>query len=86
MIRPESFALSTDTFAAGRKSLMESTDDRLRPHIKDALNRVGLPQWQTPIVAAALEVFDETARTEVDHWSQVLDDMRDQFAKELGDT
>jgi hypothetical protein len=36
-------------------------------------------------VDAALDLFDVTARAEVDEWGPVLDDMRDAFAKELGE-
>jgi 2'-5' RNA ligase len=85
MIRTATLALSTETFAAGRKKYLTDTDGQLRPHVKDALLRLGLPGWEGQIVNAALDVFDVTARSEVDEWSQVLDDMRDAFAQELGD-
>jgi 2'-5' RNA ligase len=86
MIRPESFAVETATFASGRRKIMESSAERLTPHIKEALSRLGLPSWEYQIVNAALDVFDETARSEVDAWGPVLDDMRDLFAKELGES
>jgi hypothetical protein len=79
------FAVSRETFAADRKKVLTDAAGQLEPHVKDALNRVGLPGWEAPVVAAALDLFDVTARAEVDEWSGVLDDMRDAFAKELGD-
>lgn len=85
MIRKESFAVSAETFAAERKKIVADNDAQLRPHVSEALGRIGLPQWQLQIVDAALDIFDVTARAEVDQWSAVLDDMRDLFAKELGD-
>jgi 2'-5' RNA ligase len=83
MIRKESFAASADTFAAERKKIVADNDEALRPHVAEALNRMGLPQWERQIVSAALDIFDTTARAEVDQWNAVLDDMRDAFAKEL---
>jgi hypothetical protein len=85
MIRAESFTVTTEDFAAGRKRILASADDELRPHIKDALTRIGLPSWQNAAVDAALDVFDRTARSEVDEWGPVMDDMRDAFAHELGE-
>lgn len=84
MIRTESFAVTTEAFAAERKNILASADEELRPAIKDALTRIGLPSWQNAAVDAALDVFDRVARSEVDEWNQVLDDMRDAFALELG--
>jgi hypothetical protein len=83
MIRAESFALTTEAFAAQRKGLVQASIDRLRPHVAEALTRIGLPSWERPAVAAALDVFDETARSEVDAWGQVIDDMRDLFQHEM---
>lgn len=85
MIRPEAFTVSRETFAAERKEVLGQAAEELRPHIAEALNRLGLPSWEQQIVQAALDVFDETARAEVDEWSPIMDDMRDLFAKELGD-
>jgi 2'-5' RNA ligase len=85
MIRPDSFVVSTKSFAADRKQYLGRTDDQLRPHIKEALTRYGLPGWEGQIVDAALDVFDSTARSEVDEWNQVLDDMRSAFSHELGE-
>jgi 2'-5' RNA ligase len=86
MIRTATLALSTETFAAERKQYLGRSDEQLLPHIKDALARYGLPGWEGQIVDAALDVFDTTARSEVDEWNQVLDDMRAAFAHELGET
>lgn len=84
MIRPERFAVSRETFASERKAILADAANDLFPHISDALARLGLPSWERPAVAAALELFDLTARAEVDEWSQVIDDMREMFAEELG--
>ena len=86
MIRTESFAVSRETFATERKQVLTDAADELRPHVTDALNRVGLPGWETPVVSAALDLFDTTARNEVDEWGPVLDDMHDLFAEQLADT
>ncbi|UOK18336.1 capsid maturation protease [Arthrobacter phage BruhMoment] len=83
MIRPESFTVSRETFATARKKILAENDEQLRPHVKDALRRVGLPSWEMQIVAAALDIFDTTARAEVDEWSPVIDDMRDNFELEM---
>lgn len=85
MIRPESFAVSRETFASERKQVLLDAGDELYPHVVDALNRVGLPSWEGPVVAAALDIFDLTARAEVDEWGPIIDDMRDAFAEELGE-
>lgn len=85
MIRSESFAVSRETFAAERKQVLLDAAEELRAHVKEALNRIGLPSWEAQIVNAALDLFDVTARAEVDEWNQIIDDMRAMFAKELGD-
>jgi len=85
MIRPESFSVSRETFAAKRKGVVEEAYSRLLPHVRDALSRVGLPSWERSAVAAALDVFDETARSESDAWGPVMDDMRDAFTHEIGE-
>ena len=79
------FTVSRETFAASRRGLMQDSIDRLEPHIAEALTRVGLPSWQLAVVDAALDVFDETARAEIDAWGPVIDDMRDLFAHQLGE-
>lgn len=86
MIRKESLTVSRETFAAGRLDILADAEDALRPHIKEALSRVGLGSWEQQIVAAALDVFDLTARENTESGSQSLDDLRDMFAKELGET
>lgn len=86
MIRTESFAVSRETFAAERKQVLTDAAAELRPHVTDALTRVGLPGWEDPIVSAALDLFDSTARAEVDEWGPVLDDMHDLFAEQLAET
>lgn len=85
MIRTDTFAASTEDFAAARKKILADADAELRPHVKDALSRIGLPGWEAQIVHAALDLFVATATAEVDEWNQVMDDLRDAFAKELGD-
>jgi hypothetical protein len=79
------FTVSRESFAAERKQVLTDAAAELRPHVADALNRLGLPGWEQAVVSAALGLFDTTARAEVDQWSAVLDDMRDLFTKELGE-
>lgn len=86
MIRKEAFTPTVDAFASQRKGLLSSTDARLEPHVRDALRRVGLPSWQSPLVRAAAEVFDEVVNTEADGWTQELDSLRKEFQRELSDT
>lgn len=86
MIRKEALTVSRETFAAARKDILTDAEDTLRPHIKEALTRVGLGSWEQQIVQAALDVFDLTARENTDGGSQSLDDLRDMFAMELGET
>ena len=85
MIRKENLAVSRETFASERKGILADAEESLRPHIKEALTRVGLGSWEQQIVAAALDVFDVTARENTEGGSQSLDDLRDLFAKELGE-
>jgi 2'-5' RNA ligase len=86
MIRPESFTASTDEFAANRRTILGDAADSIRPAAREALGRIGLPSWEMQIVDAALDVFDTTARSEIDEWGQVIDDMRDLFALEMSRT
>ena len=86
MIRTENLAVTSVEFAASRKKVLDDAGAELRPHVRDALNRLGLPHWESPVVAAALDLFDTTARAEVDDWSPVLDDLHDAFAEELAKT
>jgi hypothetical protein len=85
MMRKEAFTPNADTFAAKRRTLLSRMDERLEPHVRDAVRRVGLPQWQAPLVRAASEVFEEVARTESDGWSQDLDSLRKEFERELSE-
>ena len=84
MIRKDSFAVQTESFAAKRKTQLEATDDRLRSHIREALSRLGLPSWTSQIVREALDVFNEIAREEVEEWTPGLDEMRNEFEREPG--
>lgn len=79
------FTVSRETFAATRKKVLTDAADQLRPHIKDALNRVGLPSWEIPVIAAAADLFKATAAAEVDAWGPVLDDMAAMFRHDLGE-
>lgn len=85
MIRRENLAVSRETFAAGRKNILAEAEEALLPHVREALGRIGLGSWEQQIVAAALDIFDLTAGAEVEEGSQSLDDLRDLFAKELGE-
>ncbi|QWY81314.1 capsid maturation protease [Arthrobacter phage Rizwana] len=79
------FAASAESFAAERKPVLAEAFDSLRPTVKEAMGRIGIPQWQRIIVSAALDLFDLTARSQVDAWSQNLDDLRDLFEHELNE-
>ena len=85
MIRRENLTVSRETFAAERKTILAEAEEALLPHVREALGRIGLGSWEQQIVAAALDIFDLTAGAEVEEGSQSLDDLRDLFAKELGD-
>lgn len=79
------FAAAREEFAADRKKVLADADEALRPHVAEALTKLGLSHWESQIVDAARDIFTATATAEVDQWSQVLDDLRDAFAKELGE-
>jgi hypothetical protein len=86
MIRADRFALDVDTFAAERRRILERSDERLMKVVRAALARVGIPRWEDGIVGMALDIFDETAREEIDEWNPIIDDMRDEFERELRET
>jgi len=86
MIRPESFAASTEDFAANRRTIHGEGAGKLRGAVREALARLGLPSWELQIVDAAREVFDTAVQSETDTFSQVIDDMRDLFALRLAET
>lgn len=83
MIRRETFAQPLETFAAERKQVIKDYEEKLRPHVADGLRRIGLAQWQAPVIRATLEVFDESARYELDEWNPIVDDMREAFEYEI---
>lgn len=83
MIRTDRLSLDTGTFAAERRGVMNDAMARLEEPVRYSTMRLGLPRWAEHIVVAALDIFDTTARAEVDEWSQILDDMRDNFEVEL---
>jgi Caudovirus prohead protease. len=85
MIRAESFAATTEDFAAARRKVLTDAEEAIRPFVKEALDRLGLPSWEYGIVNHAKDLFTEMATAEVDAWGQVLDDLRDAFAHELGE-
>jgi hypothetical protein len=86
MIRTDRFTIDVDTFAAERRRILERSDERLTDPVRAALTRLGLPGWEDGIIAAALDIFDETAREEIDEWNPIIDDMRDEFQRELRET
>ena len=86
MIRADRFALDVDTFAAERRKILERSDERFLQPVIHALFRFGLPGWEDEIVGMALDIFDETAREEVDELNPIIDDMRDEFERELRET
>jgi hypothetical protein len=83
MIRADRFALDVDTFAAERRRILERSDARFLDAVRASLTRLGLPGWEDNIVEMALDIFDETAREEIDEWNPIIDDMRDEFKREL---
>lgn len=83
MIRTDRLALSGDTFAAERRGIITDAMARLADPVSYSVMRMGLPRWEEHIVTAALGVFDDTARSEVEEWTQVIDDMRDEFERVL---
>jgi hypothetical protein len=83
MIRADRFALDVDTFAAERRRILERSDERFLDAVRASLTRLGLPGWDDNIVAMALDIFDETAREELDEWNPIVDDMREEFEREL---
>jgi len=86
MIRTDRFVLSLASFAAERRRILERSDERFLQPVIDALFRFGLPGWEDGIIAMALDIFDETAREEVDELNPIIDDMRDEFERELRQT
>jgi len=86
MIRTDRFALDTDTFAAERRKILERSDSRFMDAVRASLTRLGLPGWDENIVQMALDIFDETAREELDQWNPIVDDMREEFQRELRET
>jgi hypothetical protein len=83
MIRADRFALDVDAFAAERRRILERSDERFMEVVRAALARVGIPSWENPVVAMALDIFDETVAEEVDQGNQIIDDMRAEFEREL---
>ena len=86
MIRADRFTIDLDTFAAERRKILARSDERLMEVVRRALARVGIPRWEDEVVALALDIFDETAREEVDEWNPIIDDMRSEFERELRET
>ena len=86
MIRTDRLSLSADAFTAERKDILTRADERLRIPVKSSLARQGLPGWEEFALSAALDIFDETARAEVDQWSQIIDDLHDDFALQVRKT
>lgn len=85
MIRTEVLAMDGVSFAAERKGVLEQSDKDLSAPVRNALTRLGLPRWEEAITEAALKVFDQTLSAETDQKSQVIDDLRAEFARELGE-
>ena len=83
MIRTERLSMDTATFAAERRNVFTDAENKIAVGVRYSMIRFGLPRWSEHIISAALEVFDNTARAEVEEWSQILDDMRDAFEVEL---
>lgn len=84
-VRKENFGADIETFAAERKQIVKDYERKIEPAVRDGLTRLGLSGWQVPIMRATLEVFDESARFELDEWNPIVDDMRDAFEHEVNE-
>ena len=82
MIRTSRLALTTEDFASERRTILEKSDARLRMRGRaDPVRPARLEN--AVVVAAALDVFDETASAESDTWTHIHDDLRDEFQRQL---
>ena len=86
MIRREVLSLDVDTFAAKRRGLMEEYDKGLEPHVADALKRVGLASWEYHLVQYLEKLFTDLVKQESEEWNQVMEDLRDEFSREVTET
>jgi 2'-5' RNA ligase len=84
-VRRENFGADIETFASERKQVIKDYESKIEPAVRDGLQRLGLSGWQVPILRATLEVFDESARFELDEWNPIVDDMRDAFEHEVNE-
>lgn len=83
MIRTERLSVERAAFATERRGILNRAAERIREGVRSALIRRGLPSWADPAVASALDVFDETVASESEEPSQVIDDLRAEFEREL---
>jgi hypothetical protein len=58
------FSADIETFAAQRREALERGFDTLAPAVQDALRAFGGQDWFTPILDAAIEVWNETQNAE----------------------
>lgn len=83
MIRPERFGMATEDFVAERKEILKRSDERIHEAVRGSMIRRGLARWEDQAVEAALDVFDETAKFEIDEWNPVIDDLRAEFERAI---
>lgn len=83
MIRSERLSIDGESFAAERKEILVKATDRLHEPVRGSMIRRGLSRWEDQAVDAALDVFDETAKFEIDDWNPIVDDMRDEFERSI---
>lgn len=83
MIARERLALDSQTFASERKKIVADAEEFLHESSRRALMRIGLPNWFDILSESMMEVFDLTVKLETDQTSQVIDDMRREFRREI---
>jgi len=83
MIRAERFGMTTEDFVAERKDILKRSDERIHEAVRGSMIRRGLARWEDQAVEAALDVFDETAKFEIDEWNPIIDDLRAEFERSI---
>lgn len=85
-IRTERLSLTAESFASERRKNVEDFIQRLSAATRQAALRIGLPGWFDLLVEEAEKLFNIALRQETDVESQLIDDMRATFIKELQTT
>ncbi len=82
-MRAERMGMTAEAFVAERKEILKRSDDRIHEGVRGSMIRRGLPRWEDQAVDAALGVFDETAKFEAGDWNPIIDDLRDEFERQI---